>query len=163
MTSRTFQRLICLAVLLLGAQSIFAQSQDNMENQTMENAKIHSTIETNNAAVSAGDIEGILATFEPNAVLMAQPGMPAMGTPALREAFKQFTALAPKITITGYEVIQAGDIAVHQSTWKMSGKAPDGKAFEQNGFSVVVLRKQPDGRWLMVIDNPFGDGLLQKK
>jgi uncharacterized protein (TIGR02246 family) len=128
----------------------------------MENAKIHSTIETNNAAVAAGDIDGILATFEPNAVLMAQPGMAATGTQALREAFQQFTAMAPKITITGYDIVQTGNIALHQSTWKMTGKAPDGTTFEQIGFSVVVLRKQPDGRWLMVIDNPFSDQLLQK-
>jgi uncharacterized protein (TIGR02246 family) len=163
MTSKSFQKLICLAVLLLGTQSMHAQSQNNSGNQTMEHAQIHSTIETNNATVSAGDIEGALATFEPTAVLLAQPGTPAMGTPALREAFKQFTALAPKITVMDHEVIQAGDIALHQSIWKMSGQTPDGKAFEQSGFSVVVLRKQADGRWLMVIDNPFGDHLLQKR
>jgi uncharacterized protein (TIGR02246 family) len=163
MTSRTLQKPLCLAVLLLGTSSIHAQSQDSQEIQTMENAKIHATIETNNAAVAAGDIEGALATFEPHAVLIGQPGMPAMGTPALRGAFEQFMVIAPKITITGHEVIQAGDIALHQSTWKMSGKAPDGNAFEQSGFSAVVLRKQPDGRWLMVIDNPFGDNLLRKK
>ena len=128
----------------------------------MEHAQIQSTIDTNNSAVSAGDMEGILATFEVNGVLVGQPGMPVMGTPALREAFKQFMAIDPKITVTNHEVIQADDIALHSSTWKMSGKAPDGSPVEQNGFSVVVLRKQPDGRWLMVIDNPFGDHLLHK-
>ncbi len=162
MTSRPFQSMICLAVFLLGTQSNYAQSQNIQENQTMEHDQIHSTIETNNSAVSAGDIEGILATFEPNGVLMGQPGMPAMGTPALTEAFKQFIAINPKITITNHEVIQANDIALHSSTWKMSGKTPDGTPVEQSGFSVVVLRKQPDGRWLMVIDNPFGDRLLHK-
>ena len=162
MVSKTFQKLICLAVLLLGTQPIYAQSQNNQGSQTMEHDQIHSTIDTNNSAVSAGDMEGILATFEPNGVLVGQPGMPAMGTPALREAFKQFMTIEPKITVTSHEVIQADDIALHSSTWKMSGKAPDGSPIEQNGFSVVVLRKQPDGRWLMVIDNPFGDHLLHK-
>ena len=129
----------------------------------MENAKIHAVIEANNAAVATGDIEAILATFETNAVLISQPGMQAEGKAALRGAFMHFTAMAPKITVTSHEIIQAGDIAVHQSTWKMSAKAPDGNNFEQTGFSTVVLRKQSDGRWLMVIDNPFGDGLLQRK
>lgn len=128
----------------------------------MEHNQIHATINTNNAAVYAGDIDAILATFEPNGVLMGQPGMPAMGAPALREAFQQFIAINPKITVTSHEVIQAGDIALHSSTWKMSGKTPDGHPIEQNGFSVVVLRKQPDGSWLMVIDNPFGDHLVPK-
>jgi uncharacterized protein (TIGR02246 family) len=160
MTSKTFQRLACLAVFLLGAQSATALAQ---ESQKMEHAQIQSTTDTNNAAVSAGDIEGALATFEPNAVMVAQPGVSVMGTEALRGAFKQFLGVNPKIAVTEQEVIQAGDIALHSYTWKMSGKAPDGSAIEQNGFSTVVLRKQPDGRWLMVIDNPFGDLLLQKK
>lgn len=162
MTSRTILQLTCFAFLLFGTQPIHAQSQADQGKQAMEHGQIQSTIDTNNSAVSARDIEGILATYEPNAVLVGQPGMPVMGTPALREAFKQFLALDPKITITSHEVIQADDIALHFNTWKMSGKAPDGKPVEQSGFSVVVLRKQPDGRWLMVIDNPFGDSLLHK-
>lgn len=162
MTSRTFQRLMCLAFVMLGTQSIHAQSQNNQGSQTVEHAQIQSTIDTNNAAVSARDIEGVLATYEPDAVLVGQPGMPVMGTSALREAFKQFLALDPKLAVTGQEIIQAGDTALHSYTWKMSGKAPDGTPIEQSGLSVVVLRKQSDGRWLMVIDNPFGNHLLQK-
>jgi uncharacterized protein (TIGR02246 family) len=128
----------------------------------MDNSKIQFTIETNNAAVAAGDMEGILATYESNAVLMGQPGMPAAGTAALREAFKQFLFLNPKITVVSQDLIQAGDIALHSYTWKMAGKTPDGNPVEQSGFSLVVLRKQPDGHWLMVIDNPFGDRILKE-
>ncbi len=129
----------------------------------MEHDQIHATTDTNNSAVAAGDIESVLATFEPNGVLVGQPGMIAKGTPALREAFKQFMAINPKITVTNHDVIQADDIALHSSTWTMSGKTPDGFPIEQSGFSVVVLRKQADGKWLMVIDNPFGDHLVHKK
>lgn len=128
----------------------------------MDHSHIQSTIDTNNAAVAAGDIEGILATYESEAVLKAQPGMLVTGNAALREAFKQFTAISPKITVLNQDLIQAGDIALHTYAWKMSGKSPDGYPIEQNGFSIIVLRKQPDGRWLMVIDNPFGDYLLHK-
>lgn len=121
----------------------------------MENAHIH-------AAVAAGDMDAILATFEQDGVLIGEPGTQAKGSPALREAFGQFLAINPKITVTEHEVIQADDIALHSSTWKMSGKTPDGFPIEQSGFSVVVLRKQANGKWLMVIDNPFGDHLVQK-
>jgi uncharacterized protein (TIGR02246 family) len=162
MKRKTFYRALCLAVLLLGTQSIYARSQDSQENQAMEHTQIQSTIDKNNSAVSARDVEGILATYEPSAVLVGQPGKSVMGTPALRESFKQFLAIDPKITVTNDEVIQAGDIALHSYTWKMSGIAPDGSPIEQGGLSVVVLRKQPDGHWLMVIDNPFGDHLLSK-
>lgn len=128
----------------------------------MEHDQINATILANNAAVAAGDIDAVLATFEPDGLLVGQPGTTARGHPALREAFRGFMAIKPQITVTAHEVLQAGDIALHSCTWRMTGTAPDGSAIEQDGFSTVVLRKQPDGRWLMVIDNPFGNHLLQQ-
>jgi uncharacterized protein (TIGR02246 family) len=162
MTPITIQGLICLAILIPGAQPIHAQSAPSQETQTMTHSAIQAAIDTNNAAVAARDIDGILATYEPGAVLVVQPGLPVMGTAALRDGFGQFLALDPQLTVTDHEIIEAGDIALHLYPWTMTGKAPDGTAFEQSGLSVVVLRKQPDGRWLMVIDNPFGDHLLPK-
>ncbi len=162
MTSRAIPRLTFLALLMFGAQPDYALSTDQ-GNQKMEHAQIQSTIDANNAAVAAGDMDAILATFEPNAVMAAQPGMTVAGTEALRESFNQFMAINPRITIVSEETIQAGDIALHSYTWKMSGKAPEGSPVEQSGFSTVVLRRQVDGRWLMVIDNPFGDRLLKKE
>ena len=127
----------------------------------MENSAINATINANNAAVGAGDMDAILATFEENGVLIGQPGMAAQGTPALRTAFAGFMAIKPQITVTAHEVIQADDIALHNSTWTMTGTTPDGSAIEQSGYSVVVLRRQDDGAWLRFIDNPFGHLLTQ--
>ena len=84
----------------------------------MENEQINLVINTNNAAVAAGDMDGTLATFESNGVLVGRPGMHAKGTPALRAAFSQFIAIGPQISVTEHEVIQADDIALHSSTWK---------------------------------------------
>jgi uncharacterized protein (TIGR02246 family) len=129
----------------------------------MDHHNIQSTIDTNNKAVAAGDMEAILATYDPNAVMMGPTGMPATGTAALREAFKQFLAITPQITIVKQNLVQSGDVALHSYTWDMTAKTPDGHPIEQSGLSLVVLRKQPDGKWLMVIDNPFGDTLLKKE
>ena len=128
----------------------------------MEHDQIHSVIDANNAAVAAGDIEAVLATFEPSGALVGQPGMVTEGAAALRGAFEGFIGIKPQISITGQEISQAGDIAVHSSTWDMKGTAPDGSVIEQSGFSVVVLRMQADGRWLIAFDNPFGDHLVRQ-
>lgn len=144
-----------VSVALLGQP---AQSQEQpLQDQTA----IQSTIDAMTSAFAAHDIDGIIATYEPGAVVVGGPGAPVSGTPALRDLFMQFVALDPKFTFIDHEIIQSGDIALHLNTWRMEGRDPGGSVIEQGGLSVVVLRKQPDGRWLMVIDNPYGDSLLR--
>ncbi len=53
------------------------------------------------------------------------------------------------------------DLALHLAPWHMTGVGPDGTAVESHGLSVAVLRRQADGRWLMVLDQPYGDALLR--
>lgn len=44
--------------------------------------------------------------------------------------------------------------------WRLQGTAQDGTAFDLSGRTADVLRRQPDGGWLMAIDNPYGTDLL---
>ena len=125
-------------------------------------AKILSTIDAMTNAFHKGDIDGILRTYEPGAVVVGKPGMPVSGTPALRAMFAGFIAAKAQFTFLGHEVIQAEDVALHLTPWRMAGIAPDGTAVAASGLSVAVLRRQPGGDWLMVIDDPFGDALLNQ-
>jgi ketosteroid isomerase-like protein len=124
--------------------------------------RIQQTIDTMTNAFGKGDIDGVMRTYEDGAVVVAQPGVPLTGTPALRAMFGQFVALSPKFTFLDHEIVEAGDLALHLNAWRMSGVAPDGSVVEQGGLSVVVLRRQPSGAWLMVIDDPFGDWILKR-
>lgn len=124
--------------------------------------RIQASIDAMTSAFGRGDLEGILATYEPNAVVVGEPGKPAAGESALRELFRQFLTLQPRFEFFAHDIVEAGDIALHFNTWKMTGVAPDGSKVEQGGLSVAVLRQQADGRWLMIIDNPYGDWLLGK-
>lgn len=108
------------------------------------------------------DIDGVMASYEVNAVIAFEPGKPVSDVHAIREGFNGFFAVNPKFTYSGHEVFVSGDLAIHFAPWSMTGKTPDGKEVRQQGLSVAVLRKQPDGKWLMVFDNPFGQHLLEK-
>ena len=50
------------------------------------------------------------------------------------------------VTCDPRTVVEAGDIALVHNYWNMAG---------QEGHAVEVSRKQPDGTWLYVIDQPF--------
>jgi uncharacterized protein (TIGR02246 family) len=127
-----------------------------------QKTKILSTIDDMTSAFHEGDIDGILRTYEPGAVVVGEPGMPVSGTAALRAMFAGFIAAKAHFTFQGHEVIQAEDVALHLTPWRMAGVAPDGTAVAASGLSVAVLRRQADGRWLMVIDDPYGDALLNQ-
>jgi uncharacterized protein (TIGR02246 family) len=129
-----------------------------VENQ----ARILSTIDAMTDAFHKGDIDGIMQTYEPGVVVVGEPGRPVSGAPALRAMFAEFIAAKARFTFQGHEVIQADDIALHLTPWRMAGIGPDGQAIEAHGLSVAVLRRQADGRWLMIIDDPYGDALLNQ-
>ena len=122
---------------------------------------IVSTILTMTDAFQKGDISAILRTYEPGAVVVGEPGKPLSGEAALRGMFAGFIALKPKFTYSGHDVVIADDIALHLAPWQLNGVAPDGTAVKQKGLSAALLRRQPDGRWLIVIDQPHGDALNQ--
>jgi ketosteroid isomerase-like protein len=127
-----------------------------------QKALILSTIDAMTDAFHKGDIDGIMRTYESGAVVVGQPGSPVSGTPGLRAMFAGFVAAKAHFTFLGHEVIQADDLALHLTPWRMAGVGPDGTAIEARGLSVAILRRQSDGRWLMVIDDPYGDALLNQ-
>jgi ketosteroid isomerase-like protein len=42
----------------------------------------------------------------------------------------------------------------------MKWTAPQSAGGEASALSVAVLRRQPDGGWKMIIDNPYGDAVM---
>lgn len=122
--------------------------------------KINSVVQKMAAAMERGDIEAVLAAYEPGATLVPQPGAVVTGA-ALREAFMGFLSMKPKFDMPQHEVIESGDIALHISPWTMEATDPaTGNPLKQGGLSVAVFRRQADGNWLMVIDNPYGAALF---
>ena len=105
---------------------------------------------------SAHDVEGAVALYEPNATLAHQPGQVVTGTEAIREALGGLLGMRPNFNLKVNKVFQAHDVALIFSDWSISATAPDGNAVEMAGQGSDVARRQADGSWLMVIDNPWG-------
>lgn len=139
------------------------KTNKNMENNFNEEQKeVLRTIEKMVSAFENKNIDGVLATYESDAIVMFEPQKPVQGKEVLRAMFTQFVDMNPKYTFSGHEIYISGDIATHTAPWKMIGQLPDGTKIEQSGLSVAVLRKQINGTWLMIQDNPHGQFLLNK-
>lgn len=109
-------------------------------------------------ALNAGKLDDLVALYEPEAALMPSPGKLVTGTAAIRESLGAFVAGKPKMTLTPRVIAQSGDIAVLTAKWDLSMTGSDGKPAAMSGQSLEVVRRQADGRWLFVIDLPFGVG-----
>ncbi|WP_033247100.1 YybH family protein [Nocardia carnea] len=93
--------------------------------------------------LNAGDVEGLVALYEPDAVLAIPGGGVAAGSSEIREAYEHFVAGAPAFT-PGRQLptVRNGDVAL------TSVRLGDG------GVTVEVARRQADGTWLWMIDQP---------
>ena len=146
-----------VAASLVISTLTFAEKENTMN---VEQNKVLNTITKMGSNYNARDIDAVMKAYESSAVVMFEPGIPVSGSTAVKTAFQGSLAVSPHFVFGKHEVIVAGDIALHLTPWTMTGKTPDGQNINQSGLSVAVLRKQADGGWLMVIDNPHGQALL---
>ncbi len=104
--------------------------------------------------VSAGDLDGLLELYEEGATLVGPDDSAARGIEEIRGRLEDLIALAPRLTASEPEVLHTEDIALISIDWRMTfgTNAEESTGFE--GTSTEVTRRQPDGGWLYVIDNP---------
>jgi uncharacterized protein (TIGR02246 family) len=110
------------------------------------------------AGLTEGDLDRVIALYEPDAAFAPQPGQSIRGIDAIREALAGFIALGPRMTGEIEKVLIAGDTALVCNRWGLTGRRPDGTAVEMGGTSADVVRRGADGRWRILIDDPWGTG-----
>lgn len=91
---------------------------------------------------SAGDVEGVVALYEPDAVLAFPPGELTVGTDAIRAVYAKLLVNPPQFQGTIRPAIRAGDLAL--TVTNRPGNA-----------TAEVARRQPDGTWRWLIDQPI--------
>jgi uncharacterized protein (TIGR02246 family) len=105
---------------------------------------------------NAGDLDGIAALYEPKALMVAEPGRVISGQAQIRQAYEGFLPGKSQLAITPRQVlVLEGDVALASNNWQITGTNPDGSPMSASGTSAEILRRQPDGSWLYVVDDPF--------
>ena len=108
------------------------------------------------AAANSADFEAILDLYEKDSVFFSQPGQRADGIEQIRAALEAWRGLNPQVSMETKCVVQCGDIALTKSEWTVKATGPDGKPIEVAGNGTEVLRRQADGSWRFLIDDPYG-------
>src|SRR5687768_16116784 len=97
------------------------------------------TIERFSQLLAAGDLESMVALYEPDATFSPQPGESVTGRDAIRAALSGFLAAKPRMTGQIEKVLCAGDTALVTNRWILSGTAPNGQPVSMGATSADVL------------------------
>jgi uncharacterized protein (TIGR02246 family) len=116
-------------------------------------------------AISRQDLEAALDLYEPDAVFIdPDSGAELRGHEQIRAGLHALFEAQPRLEGEQVRVFQAGeDLALVLSKWTMTGSGTDGEAFELSGVATDVMRRQSDGTWRYVIDNPAGISRLSEE
>ena len=109
-------------------------------------------------AFAAHDLESAMALYEPQAALVPQPGEIVTGTEVIREALGTFLLWNRGSTLKSGKPLERATSRLFSPTAPRRGTGPDRETVSMSGQTSDVLRQQPDGSWLFVIDNPYGHG-----
>lgn len=152
-----------LIAIVLSVFALAGANSNEGKKMTEDEKNVLSAVINMTNAFHAGDIEGVMNSYEDGATVVFEPEKPVSDVNVLTQMFEGAFTMKPQFDYSGHEVFVSGDIAVHFAPWTMSATAPDGEAVTQTGLSVAILRKQSDGSWKMVIDNPHGQNLMDKQ
>ena len=106
------------------------------------------------AGIDAHDLDALLALYEQDSTVADLAGHPLQGTDNLRAFLTGFLAVVKQIDGGTRKVLVAGDIALLSSTWRAVLAAHDGGTFSVTGTSAEVARRQRDGTWRFLLDDP---------
>jgi uncharacterized protein (TIGR02246 family) len=107
------------------------------------------------SAFNTGDIDQVMQLYESECVLVPAPGQTVSGAAAIREALLGFLAVKGQIKLQFRRVLVSGDLALVNSHWDLNGTGADGAPVSLSGDTSEVIRRQSDGTWRYVIDDPF--------
>jgi ketosteroid isomerase-like protein len=90
---------------------------------------------------SAGDVAGVAALYEPAAVLASPAGGLAIGAAAIRQVYEGLLADKPQFRGDVRPALRHGDLALTSTRF-------------QGGATAEIARRQADGTWLWIADQP---------
>jgi len=115
-------------------------------------AEIHTLFRN---AFNLGDVEALIALYEPDAILVVD-GNRVVGRGEIRKALEHMLLRQGRMTLETRTVVESQQgLAVLHGSWVVEPATGMGAELVTRGLSTEVVRRQPDGTWLFVIDNPF--------
>lgn len=122
----------------------------------MSTASPQQVLESIVTGINSGDLESLIPLYESEAAFASQPGILGHGESGVREALSGFISMNGELDLQVTRVLEVDDVALVTGIWSFDGTGPDGEPVRLEARNADVLRRQTDGTWRFVIDNPWG-------
>jgi uncharacterized protein (TIGR02246 family) len=133
--------LLFVGIILL-ASPLFAQGAKTLDQAWVKAAK-------------AGDVEGLVKLYAPDAVTYMPDEMKAKGTAEIRESFKKFLGASTvrEMTLTPDYSTTSGNLAATSGHFSMTIEPKAGGAAQtmEGRYTSVAVKK--NGKWMYVVDH----------
>lgn len=90
---------------------------------------------------NAGDVDGLVALYEPDAVVASAGGDLVNGSAAIRQMYEALLADPPQFAGDVRPALRRGDLALTSTRFR-------------GGATAEIARRQSDGTWLWAADQP---------
>src|SRR5438034_317259 len=112
---------------------------------------IREVVETWLAATKAGDTATVLSLMADDVLFMV-PGKEPFGKEAFAQGAAAMKDMRVEATSDIREIQVVGDWAWMRNQLRVTVTPPGGKPMVRSGYTLTILRKNPDGEWVVARD-----------
>ena len=106
--------------------------------------------------LDAGDLEAILALYEPEARFVPRSGETIVGRERIRDVLAGLIRSGTKLRGRVIQAVSVDDIAILYTDFEGTTVDASGNTVDLRSKAIEVLRRQPDGTWQLIIGDPNG-------
>lgn len=107
-------------------------------------------------AYNTGEVDNLNELFETNAKVVNKNGETMVGINKVNAEHLNLLSLGGKMTSINKYCVEFENIALLRADWKIETHNDNGDVTEIKGSSTEIVRKQDNGSWLYIVDNPLG-------
>jgi len=105
---------------------------------------------------NAGDLDAVMALYEPKARFVTRSGETLVGIDAIRKVLAGIIAAKTQFRSRVVRAVTFGDVAQLYTDFEGTTVDSSGNTVPVHSKAIEVLRRQPDGGWKLIMGDPNG-------